>query len=170
MGHWLGLLLSESGSKTDPEEFTYDYVDADRVSCIVSAAKNSFLYVRGDGLGLRGAGRGGASQSRGLSPCGRLAAMGIGGKFTAAAQQLSLGTGEHLLSHQGASILSCSLPWGTCLGGCCKGRLGSQPPSPSCHWGRVTVLLWLRAGQERKEPRGNTAPLWWVLLNGQQQQ
>ncbi|MEE6486770.1 hypothetical protein FKM82_014704 [Ascaphus truei] len=43
MGHWLGLLLSESGSKTDPEEFSYDYVDADRVSCIVSAAKNSYL-------------------------------------------------------------------------------------------------------------------------------
>ncbi|KAG8548825.1 hypothetical protein GDO81_023975, partial [Engystomops pustulosus] len=41
MGHWLGLLLSESGSKTDPEEFSYDYVDAERVSCIVSAAKNS---------------------------------------------------------------------------------------------------------------------------------
>lgn len=51
MGHWLGLLLSESGSKTDPEEFTYDYVDADRVSCIVSAAKNSFLYVTGNGAG-----------------------------------------------------------------------------------------------------------------------
>lgn len=49
MGHWLGLLLSESGSKTDPEEFTYDYVDADRVSCIVSAAKNSFLYVSRNG-------------------------------------------------------------------------------------------------------------------------
>ncbi|XP_010219161.1 PREDICTED: actin filament-associated protein 1-like 2, partial [Tinamus guttatus] len=45
MGHWLGLLLLESGSKTDPEEFTYDYVDADRVSCIVSAAKNSFLVA-----------------------------------------------------------------------------------------------------------------------------
>ncbi|KFO55847.1 Actin filament-associated protein 1-like 2, partial [Corvus brachyrhynchos] len=46
MGHWLGLLLSESGSKTDPEEFTYDYVDADRVSCIVSAAKNSFFLMQ----------------------------------------------------------------------------------------------------------------------------
>ncbi|XP_048663332.1 actin filament-associated protein 1-like 2 isoform X2 [Marmota marmota marmota] len=43
MGHWLGLLLSESGSKTDPEDFTYDYVDAERVSCIVSAAKTSLL-------------------------------------------------------------------------------------------------------------------------------
>ncbi|XP_021565442.1 actin filament-associated protein 1-like 2 [Carlito syrichta] len=46
MGHWLGLLLSESGSRTDPEEFTYDYVDADRVSCIVSAAKNSLLLMQ----------------------------------------------------------------------------------------------------------------------------
>nr|KAF6424420.1 actin filament associated protein 1 like 2 [Molossus molossus] len=46
MGHWLGLLLSESGSKTDPEEFTYDYVDAERVSCIVSAAKNSLLLMQ----------------------------------------------------------------------------------------------------------------------------
>ncbi|XP_075865886.1 actin filament-associated protein 1-like 2 isoform X6 [Microcebus murinus] len=46
MGHWLGLLLSESGSKTDPEEFTYDYVDANRVSCIVSAAKNSLLLMQ----------------------------------------------------------------------------------------------------------------------------
>ncbi|XP_049620493.1 actin filament-associated protein 1-like 2 [Suncus etruscus] len=46
MGHWLGLLLSESGSRTDPEEFTYDYVDADRVSCIVSAAKTSLLLMQ----------------------------------------------------------------------------------------------------------------------------
>ncbi|XP_042636983.1 actin filament-associated protein 1-like 2 [Orycteropus afer afer] len=46
MGHWLGLLLSESGSKTNPEEFTYDYVDADRVSCIVTAAKNSLLLMQ----------------------------------------------------------------------------------------------------------------------------
>ncbi|KAM5243590.1 actin filament-associated protein 1-like 2 isoform 3-T3 [Hipposideros larvatus] len=46
MGHWLGLLLLESGSKTDPEEFTYDYVDADRVSCIVSAAKTSLLLMQ----------------------------------------------------------------------------------------------------------------------------
>ncbi|XP_032986798.1 actin filament-associated protein 1-like 2 isoform X2 [Rhinolophus ferrumequinum] len=46
MGHWLGLLLLESGSKTDPEEFTYDYVDADRVSCIVNAAKTSLLLMQ----------------------------------------------------------------------------------------------------------------------------
>ncbi|XP_069467973.1 actin filament-associated protein 1-like 2 isoform X2 [Ambystoma mexicanum] len=46
MGHWLGLLLSETGSKADPEEFTYDYVDADRVSCIVYAAKQSFYLMQ----------------------------------------------------------------------------------------------------------------------------
>nr|XP_033799326.1 actin filament-associated protein 1-like 2 [Geotrypetes seraphini] len=46
MGHWLGLLLSESGSKANPEEFVYDYVDADRISCIVSAAKNSFYLMQ----------------------------------------------------------------------------------------------------------------------------
>lgn len=44
MGHWLGLLLSQTGSKTDPEELTYDYVCADRISTIVSAAKTS-LYL-----------------------------------------------------------------------------------------------------------------------------
>ncbi|XP_051274492.1 actin filament-associated protein 1-like 2 isoform X2 [Dicentrarchus labrax] len=44
MGHWLGLLLSQTGSKTDPEELTYDYVNADRISSIVSAAKTS-LYL-----------------------------------------------------------------------------------------------------------------------------
>ncbi|TKS89619.1 Actin filament-associated protein 1-like 2 [Collichthys lucidus] len=34
MGHWLGLLLSQTGSKTDPEELTYDYVNAERISSI----------------------------------------------------------------------------------------------------------------------------------------
>ncbi|XP_041818396.1 actin filament-associated protein 1-like 2 [Chelmon rostratus] len=44
MGHWLGLLLSQTGSKTDPEELTYDYVNAERISSIVNAAKTS-LYL-----------------------------------------------------------------------------------------------------------------------------
>lgn len=57
MGHWLGLLLSESGSKTDPEEFSYDYVDAERVSCIVTAAKNSFLWVSEDAIIARDPGK-----------------------------------------------------------------------------------------------------------------
>ncbi|GAA6214270.1 actin filament-associated protein 1-like 2 isoform X1 [Lates japonicus] len=44
MGHWLGLLLSQTGTKTDPEELTYDYVNAERISSIVNAAKTS-LYL-----------------------------------------------------------------------------------------------------------------------------
>ncbi|KAM6964671.1 actin filament-associated protein 1-like 2 isoform 2-T2 [Tautogolabrus adspersus] len=44
MGHWLGLLLSQTGTKTDPEELTYDYVNSERISSIVSAAKTS-LYL-----------------------------------------------------------------------------------------------------------------------------
>nr|XP_015203382.1 PREDICTED: actin filament-associated protein 1-like 2 isoform X2 [Lepisosteus oculatus] len=46
MGHWLGLLLSQSGSKTDPEELTYDYVDSERISCIVNAAKTSMYLMQ----------------------------------------------------------------------------------------------------------------------------
>uniref|UniRef100_A0A8C5HKG4 Actin filament-associated protein 1-like 2 n=1 Tax=Gouania willdenowi TaxID=441366 RepID=A0A8C5HKG4_GOUWI len=46
MGHWLGLLLSLTGTKTDPEELTYDYVNADRISCIVNAAKTSFYLMQ----------------------------------------------------------------------------------------------------------------------------
>lgn len=41
MGHWLGLLLSQTGTKTDPEDLTYDYVNSDRISSIVNAAKTS---------------------------------------------------------------------------------------------------------------------------------
>ncbi|XP_070782688.1 actin filament-associated protein 1-like 2 [Enoplosus armatus] len=46
MGHWLGLLLSQTGSKTDPEELTYDYVNAERISSIVSAAKTSLYFMQ----------------------------------------------------------------------------------------------------------------------------
>uniref|UniRef100_A0A8C6LT95 Actin filament-associated protein 1-like 2 n=1 Tax=Nothobranchius furzeri TaxID=105023 RepID=A0A8C6LT95_NOTFU len=44
MGHWLGLLLSQTGTKTDPEDLAYDYVSPDKISSIVSAAKAS-LYL-----------------------------------------------------------------------------------------------------------------------------
>ncbi|XP_048843601.1 actin filament-associated protein 1-like 2 isoform X2 [Brienomyrus brachyistius] len=46
MGHWLGLLLSQTGSKTSPEDLTYDYVDSDRISCIVNAAKTSMYLMQ----------------------------------------------------------------------------------------------------------------------------
>lgn len=44
MGHWLGLLLSQTGTKTDPEDLTYDYVSSEKVSSIVNAARTS-LYL-----------------------------------------------------------------------------------------------------------------------------
>ncbi|XP_062270284.1 actin filament-associated protein 1-like 2 isoform X2 [Platichthys flesus] len=44
MGHWLGLLLSQTGSRTDPEDLTYDYVNSERITSIVNAAKTS-LYL-----------------------------------------------------------------------------------------------------------------------------
>lgn len=46
MGHWLGLLLSQTGTKTDPEDLTYDYVNAERISSIVNAAKTSFYLMQ----------------------------------------------------------------------------------------------------------------------------
>ncbi|KAK2820413.1 hypothetical protein Q5P01_023372 [Channa striata] len=46
MGHWLGLLLSQTGTKTDPEELTYDYVNAERISTIVNAAKTSLYFMQ----------------------------------------------------------------------------------------------------------------------------
>ncbi|XP_067344342.1 actin filament-associated protein 1-like 2 isoform X2 [Channa argus] len=46
MGHWLGLLLSQTGTKTDPEELAYDYVNSERVSSIVNAAKTSLYFMQ----------------------------------------------------------------------------------------------------------------------------
>ncbi|KAG7227914.1 hypothetical protein INR49_013708 [Caranx melampygus] len=46
MGHWLGLLLSQMGTKTDPEDLTYDYVNSERISSIVNAAKTSFYLMQ----------------------------------------------------------------------------------------------------------------------------
>lgn len=46
MGHWLGLLLSQTGSKTDPEELAYDYVNSERISSIVNAAKTSMYLMQ----------------------------------------------------------------------------------------------------------------------------
>ncbi|XP_062859131.1 actin filament-associated protein 1-like 2 isoform X2 [Trichomycterus rosablanca] len=46
MGHWLGLLLSQTGTKTDPAELTYDYVNSERISSIVNAAKTSMYLMQ----------------------------------------------------------------------------------------------------------------------------
>lgn len=46
MGHWLGLILSQTGTKTDPEDLTYDYVNSERVSSIVNAARTSMYLMQ----------------------------------------------------------------------------------------------------------------------------
>ncbi|XP_077056773.1 actin filament-associated protein 1-like 2 isoform X2 [Siphateles boraxobius] len=46
MGHWLGLILSQTGTKTEPEDLTYDYVNSERISSIVNAAKTSMYLMQ----------------------------------------------------------------------------------------------------------------------------
>uniref|UniRef100_A0AAV2MLC5 Actin filament-associated protein 1-like 1 n=1 Tax=Knipowitschia caucasica TaxID=637954 RepID=A0AAV2MLC5_KNICA len=45
MGRWLGVLLAESGSMTDPESLHYDYVDVDTLANIRDAVRHSFLWA-----------------------------------------------------------------------------------------------------------------------------
>lgn len=45
MGRWLGVLLAESGSMTDPESLHYDYVDVDTIANIRDAVRHSFLWA-----------------------------------------------------------------------------------------------------------------------------
>lgn len=120
MGHWLGLLLSESGSKTDPEEFTYDYVDADRVSCIVSAAKNSFLYVWGATV-LLAAGGVGTKLDRGP----HMLAAGLG-CFSpvcslTALFEIQCKTGQHLSPRDAFNLCTAAMGKGVCAQVCGAG-------------------------------------------------
>lgn len=43
MGRWLGVLLADSGSSSDPECLHYDYVDVETIANIRTAARYSFL-------------------------------------------------------------------------------------------------------------------------------
>uniref|UniRef100_A0A3Q3AMX0 Actin filament-associated protein 1-like 1 n=1 Tax=Kryptolebias marmoratus TaxID=37003 RepID=A0A3Q3AMX0_KRYMA len=45
LGRWLGVLLAETGSFTDPESLHYDYVDVETIAHIRDAARNSFLWA-----------------------------------------------------------------------------------------------------------------------------
>ncbi|XP_041846819.1 actin filament-associated protein 1-like 1 isoform X2 [Melanotaenia boesemani] len=45
LGRWLGILLAEMGSATDPESLHYDYVDVDTIANIRDAARHSFLWA-----------------------------------------------------------------------------------------------------------------------------
>uniref|UniRef100_A0A4W5LHA6 Actin filament-associated protein 1-like 1 n=1 Tax=Hucho hucho TaxID=62062 RepID=A0A4W5LHA6_9TELE len=43
VGRWLGVLLAETGTATDPESLHYDYVDVETIANIQDAARHSFL-------------------------------------------------------------------------------------------------------------------------------
>uniref|UniRef100_A0A3P9HF51 Actin filament-associated protein 1 n=1 Tax=Oryzias latipes TaxID=8090 RepID=A0A3P9HF51_ORYLA len=45
LGRWLGVLLAEMGSSTDPESLHYDYVDVETIANIRDAARCSFLWA-----------------------------------------------------------------------------------------------------------------------------
>ncbi|GCB60459.1 hypothetical protein scyTo_0012745 [Scyliorhinus torazame] len=45
MGRWLGLLLAETGSTTQPEALHYDYVDVETIANIVDAVRHSFWWA-----------------------------------------------------------------------------------------------------------------------------
>ncbi|KAJ6661362.1 hypothetical protein lerEdw1_014990 [Lerista edwardsae] len=45
MGRWLGILLAESGSSTDPGTLHYDYIDVDVTANVIQAAKQTFCFM-----------------------------------------------------------------------------------------------------------------------------
>ncbi|KAK6298079.1 hypothetical protein J4Q44_G00311340 [Coregonus suidteri] len=46
LGRWLGVLLAETGTATDPESLHYDYVDVETIANIQDAARHSFLWAK----------------------------------------------------------------------------------------------------------------------------
>ncbi|XP_062902384.1 actin filament-associated protein 1 isoform X3 [Mobula hypostoma] len=42
LGRWLGILLSETGSSTDPSALHYDYIDVETTSSVIQTAKQCF--------------------------------------------------------------------------------------------------------------------------------
>lgn len=42
MGRWLGVLLAETGSTTDPAALHYDYIDVETTANVIQLAKQSF--------------------------------------------------------------------------------------------------------------------------------
>ncbi|XP_066479922.1 actin filament-associated protein 1 isoform X2 [Tiliqua scincoides] len=45
MGRWIGILLAESGSSTDPGTLHYDYIDVDVTANVIQAAKQTFCFM-----------------------------------------------------------------------------------------------------------------------------
>lgn len=45
MGRWLGVLLAETGSTTDPAALHYDYIDVETTANVIQLAKQSFCFT-----------------------------------------------------------------------------------------------------------------------------
>ncbi|XP_070603085.1 actin filament-associated protein 1 isoform X4 [Erythrolamprus reginae] len=45
MGRWIGILLAESGSSSDPGTLHYDYIDVDVTASVIQAAKQTFCFM-----------------------------------------------------------------------------------------------------------------------------
>uniref|UniRef100_A0A493TIH7 Actin filament-associated protein 1 n=1 Tax=Anas platyrhynchos platyrhynchos TaxID=8840 RepID=A0A493TIH7_ANAPP len=45
MGRWIGMLLAETGSSTDPGALHYDYIDVEMTASVIQAAKQTFCFM-----------------------------------------------------------------------------------------------------------------------------
>uniref|UniRef100_A0A8C5LY76 Actin filament-associated protein 1 n=1 Tax=Leptobrachium leishanense TaxID=445787 RepID=A0A8C5LY76_9ANUR len=70
MGRWIGILLAETGSSTDPGALHYDYIDVDTTANVIQTAKQSFCFMNRRVISLnpyRGAPSNGYSCPSGVS-------------------------------------------------------------------------------------------------------
>uniref|UniRef100_A0A6I8N824 Actin filament-associated protein 1 n=1 Tax=Ornithorhynchus anatinus TaxID=9258 RepID=A0A6I8N824_ORNAN len=45
MGRWIGILLAETGSSTDPGALHYDYIDVEMTANVIQTAKQTFCFM-----------------------------------------------------------------------------------------------------------------------------
>ncbi|XP_076992436.1 actin filament-associated protein 1 isoform X3 [Tamandua tetradactyla] len=45
MGRWIGILLAETGSSTDPGALHYDYIDVETSASVIQTAKQTFCFM-----------------------------------------------------------------------------------------------------------------------------
>lgn len=50
MGRWIGILLAETGSTTDPGALHYDYIDVELSASVIQTAKQTFCFMNRRGL------------------------------------------------------------------------------------------------------------------------
>ncbi|XP_047703269.1 actin filament-associated protein 1 isoform X4 [Prionailurus viverrinus] len=50
MGRWLGILLAETGSSTDPGALHYDYIDVETSANVIQTAKQTFCFMNRRGV------------------------------------------------------------------------------------------------------------------------